>query len=42
MSMSDTSTNNYPASFRACRLFQKKSKAGAVYFSGRWAERKSP
>ena len=36
MSVSSTSTNDYPASFRACRLFQKKSKAGTVYFSGRW------
>jgi hypothetical protein len=30
------SSNDYLPSFRVCKLYQKKSEAGATYFNGRW------
>ena len=36
MSTSNGNSTDYPPSFRACKLYRKKSKAGATFFSGRW------
>jgi hypothetical protein len=28
--------NDFPPSFRVCKLYEKQSKAGSRYFTGRW------